>query len=162
MNLAHGSGFGVLKWIMRLVDWNILSVEKAAGIVQNLSSSIREDLEAKGVETGINMVKNSLDEPPSLYALAMGNKNGQTASCGTTFRASDLISMGEATGIPLACGLKLLVDGKITKSGVFAPEGAIDPKDFFKELDAISNLFEENSEIAAGSSKFINIYKSWS
>ena len=94
--------------------------------------------------------------------MAIGNKNGQTASCGTTFRASDLISMGEATGIPLACGLKLLVDGKITKSGVFAPEGAIDPKDFFKELDAISNLFEKNSEIASSSSKFINIYKSWS
>ena len=94
MNLAHGSGFGILKWIMRLVDWNILSVERAAGIVQDLSSSIREDLETKGVETGIDMVRNSLDEPPSLYALAIGNKNGQTASCGTTFRASDLISMG--------------------------------------------------------------------
>ena len=134
MNLAHGSGFGILKWIMRLVDWNILSVEKAAGIVQDLSSSIREDLEAKGVETGLDMVRNSLGEPPSLYALAIGNKNGQKASCGTTFSASDLISMGEATGIPLACGLKLLIDGKIVKSGVFAPEGAIDPNDFSGSL----------------------------
>ena len=96
---------------------------------QGLSSSIREDLEAKG-EADIDMVRNSLDEPPSLYALAIGNKNGQTASCGTTFRASDLISMGEATGIPLACGLKLLIDGKITKFGVFAPEGVIDPMIF--------------------------------
>ena len=161
MNLAHGSGFGILKWIMRLVDWKILSVEKAAGIVQGLSSSIREDLEAKGVETGIDMVRNSLDEPPSLYALAIGNKNGQTASCGTTFRASDLISMGEATGIPLACGLKLLIDGKITKFGVFAPEGAIDPNDFFKVLHEISDLFEENEEISPEDLKLINIFRSW-
>ena len=161
MNLAHGSGFGILKWIMRLVDWNILSVEKAAGIVQDLSSSIREDLETKGVETGIDMVRNSLDEPPSLYALAIGNKNGQTASCGTTFRASDLISMGEATGIPLACGLKLLIDGKITKFGVFAPEGAIDPNDFFKELYEISDLFEKSEEVGSEGLKIINIFRSW-
>lgn len=161
MNLAHGSGFGILKWIMRLVDWNILSVEKAAGIVQDLSSSIREDLETKGVETGIDMVRNSLDEPPSLYALAIGNKNGQKASCGTTFRASDLISMGEATGIPLACGLKLLIDGKITKFGVFAPEGAIDPNDFFKELYEISDLFEKSEEVGSEGLKIINIFRSW-
>ena len=161
MNLAHGSGFGILKWIMRLVDWNILSVEKAAGIVQDLSSSIRENLEAKGVETGIDMVRYSLDEPPSLYALAIGNKNGQTASCGTTFRASDLISMGEATGIPLACGLKLLVDGKIVKSGVFGPEGAIDPNDFFKELYEISDLFEKSEEVGSEGLKLINIFRSW-
>ena len=161
MNLAHGSGFGILKWIMRLVDWNILSVEKAAGIVQDLSSSIREDLETKGVETGIDMVRNSLDEPPSLYALAIGNKNGQKASCGTTFRASDLISMGEATGIPLACGLKLLVDGKIVKSGVFGPEGAIDPNDFFKELYEISDLFEKSEEVGSEGLKLINIFRSW-
>ena len=161
MNLAHGSGFGILKWIMRLVDWNILSVEKAAGIVQDLSSSIREDLETKGAETGIDMVRNSLDEPPSLYALAIGNKNGQKASCGTTFRASDLISMGEATGIPLACGLKLLIDGKITKFGVFAPEGAIDPNDFFKELYEISDLFEKSEEVGSEGLKIINIFRSW-
>ena len=55
INLAHGSGFTILKWIMRLVDWKILSVEKAAGIVESLSSNIRKDLEEKGVETGIQL-----------------------------------------------------------------------------------------------------------
>jgi Saccharopine dehydrogenase and related proteins len=107
------------------------------------------------------MVRNSLDEPPSFYALAIGNKNGQTASCGTTFRASDLISMGEATGIPLACGLKLLIDGKITKFGVFAPEGVIDPNDFFKELYEISDLFEKSEEVGSEGLKLINIFRSW-
>ena len=98
---------------MRLVDWKIISVEKAAGIVQNLSSSIRKDLEDQGIETGLDLKNINPKEPPPIYSLAIGKKDGKQAACGTTFRASDLISMGEATGIPLACGLKLLVDGKI-------------------------------------------------
>ena len=160
INLAHGSGFGLLKWIMRLVDWKIISVERAAGIVQNLSSSIRNDLEEKGIETGLDLKNNNPSEPPPIYALAIGKKDGVKVSCGTTFNTSDLISMGEATGIPLACGLKLLVDGKILKKGVFAPEGAIEPNDFFNELNNISDLLniDENDTNNSG---MINIFRSW-
>ncbi len=107
------------------------------------------------------MVVRNFDEPPSLYALAMGKKDGKTASCGVTFQASDLISMGEATGIPLACGLKLLADKKITKKGVFAPEGVIDPNVFFQELNEISDLLEENEGINNDGPNFINIFRSW-
>ena len=155
INLAHGSGFGLLKWIMRLVDWKVISIERAAGIVQNLSSSIREDIEGQGIEYGTSQKNNNLSEPPPLYALAIGLKDGKKASCGTVFNTSELISMGEATGIPLACGLKLLVDGKISNKGVFAPEGAIDPNDFFKELDNISNLLDANGN------EMISIFRSW-
>ena len=155
INLAHGSGFGLLKWIMKLVDWKIISVEKAAGIVQHLSSSIRNDLENRGIESRLDLKNINLSEPPPLYALAIGRKNGELVSCGTIFNASELISMGEATGIPLACGLKLLVDGKISKKGVFAPEGLINPNDFFKELDNISHLVDAND------GEIISIFRSW-
>ena len=155
INLAHGSGFSLLKWIMRLVDWKVISTERAAGIVQNLSSSIRKDIEGQGIEYRMSQKNNNLSEPPPLYALAIGLKDGKKASCGTMFNTSKLISMGEATGIPLACGLKLLVDGKISNKGVFAPEGAIDPNDFFKELDSISNLLDTNSN------EMISIFRSW-
>jgi len=155
INLAHGSGFGMLKWIMRLVDWKIISVERAAGIVQNLSSSIRKDLEKQGIDSRLNLKNTNLSEPPPLYALAIGLKDGEKASCGTMFNSSELISMGEATGIPLACGLKLLADGKILKKGVFAPEGAINPNDFFKELDNISEILHNNG------SELISIFRSW-
>ena len=161
INLAHGSGFGILKWIMRLVDWKIISVEKAAGIVQNLSSSIRKDLEDKGIETGLDLKNINPKEPPPIYSLAIGKKDGKQASCGTTFRASDLISMGEATGIPLACGLKLLVDGKILQKGVFAPEGAINPNDFFDELNNISDLLDVDEENNTNDQEMINIFRSW-
>ena len=155
INLAHGSGFGVLKWIMRLVDWKIISVERAAGIVQNLSSSIRKDLEEQGIDSRLNLKNTNFSEPPPLYALAIGLKDGESASCGTVFNSSDLISMGEATGIPLACGLKLLVEGKIIKKGVFAPEGAIKPNEFFEELANISDLLDTNG------SELISIFRSW-
>ena len=155
INLAHGSGFGVLKWIMRLVDWKIISVERAAGIVQNLSSSIRKDLEEQGIDSRLNLKNTNFSEPPPLYALAIGLKDGESASCGTVFNSSDLISMGEATGIPLACGLKLLVEGKIIKKGVFAPEGVINPNEFFEELANISDLLDTNG------SELISIFRSW-
>lgn len=160
INLAHGSGFSILKWIMRLVDWKIISVERAAGMVQRLSSSIRNDLEEKGIETGLDLKNNNPSEPPPIYALAIGKKDGVKVSCGTTFNTSDLISMGEATGIPLACGLKLLVDGKILKKGVFAPEGAIEPNDFFNELNNISDLLDID-ENDTNNSGMINIFRSW-
>ena len=155
INLAHGSGFGVLKWIMRLVDWKIFSVERAAGVVQNLSSSIRKDLEDQSKESGLDLKNNNSLEPPSIYALAIGSKEGKKVSCGATFNTNELISMGEATGIPLACGLKLLVDGKIQKKGVFAPEGAINPNEFFKELHNISDLLDVSD------GEIISIFRSW-
>ena len=92
--------------------------------------------------------------------MAIGKKDGVKVSCGTTFNTSDLISMGEATGIPLACGLKLLVDGKILKKGVFAPEGAIEPNDFFNELNNISDLLDID-ENDTNNSGMINIFRSW-
>ena len=155
INLAHGSGFGILKWIMKLVDWRIISVERAANIVQNLSSSIREELEGQDIKSRLNQEKPKLMEPPPLYALAIGKKDKNQASCGAVFNASELVSMGEATGIPLACGLKLLVDGKISKKGVFAPEGAIDPNDFFRELNGISDVLSTNSP------EMISFFRSW-
>ena len=155
INLAHGSGFVFLKWIMKLVDWKIISVEKAANIVQNLSTAIRKELEVEETQNGDNLNITHSEDPPPLYAVASGIREGQQASCTATFNASGLISMGEATGIPLACGLKLLLDGRILKKGVFAPEGAIDPNDFFSELGSISDLAN------ADDAEIISIFRSW-
>ena len=161
INLAHGSGFGLLKWIMRGVDWKIISVEKAASIVQSLSSNIRKNLEEEGIENGIDISNSNSEDPPPLYAVAIGNKEGEQAACTATFKSSGLISMGEATGIPLACGLKLLVDGKILKKGVFAPEGAINPYDFFKELNGMSDALPSDEEIDTNGPEMVNIFRSW-
>ena len=71
--------------------------------------------------------------------MAEGFKNGvETAvavSLDSTNEMLEKMSMGEATGYPLACGLKMLIEGKLSKSGVLAPEASgINPDYFFQEL----------------------------
>jgi len=51
-----------------------------------------------------------------------------------------MLAVGEATGVPLAVGLKLLHSGKISRHGVYVPEKAIDPDDFFNELAPLCTL----------------------
>jgi saccharopine dehydrogenase-like NADP-dependent oxidoreductase len=70
------------------------------------------------------------------------------------------IGMGEITGIPLACGIKMLAEGRINQAGVLAPEaGHIEPNSF------ISEVFEEISKVLglpSGSlSDSIQITRSW-
>ena len=101
-----------------------------------------------------------------MYGYADGLKDGAPASVGVCLSNEqgnsestnhyDAIGMGEITGIPLACGIKMLAEGKISKSGVLAPEaGHIDPHDFIADvLDELSKAinkplgnFEENIRI---------------
>jgi saccharopine dehydrogenase-like NADP-dependent oxidoreductase len=95
-----------------------------------------------------------------MYGFAHGSKNGVPASVGVCIMndddSFDRIGMGEITGIPLACGIKMLAEGKINEAGVLAPEaGHIDPHDLISDvLDEISKLldlptrkFEENIRI---------------
>ena len=42
--------------------------------------------------------------------------------------------MANATGVPLALGLKLLIEGHIQARGVFAPEAVIEPDSLFDLL----------------------------
>ena len=113
------------------------------------------------MENGIDLSGANSEDPPPLYAVASGKKDGQQAACTATFKSSGLISMGEATGIPLACGLKLLIDGKIQKKGVFAPEGAINPYDFFKELNGMSDALDLDEDINTNGPEMVNIFRSW-
>ena len=83
---------------------------------------------------------------PPIYGLTHGIKNGNIASVGVTLatkKSTNETSMGEATGHPLALGLKLFLQGKINKYGVFAPEGIINTKDFFKEYAELEELEED-------------------
>lgn len=95
-----------------------------------------------------------------MYGFAHGLKNGVPARVGVCIMndddSFDRIGMGEITGIPLACGIKMLAEGKITEAGVLAPEaGHINPYDFISDVfDEISKFlgfptlnFEENIRI---------------
>ena len=161
INLAHGghADFFILKFIMSLVNLRLLSKEKAAYLFSLLEGKQSNQKGHKGV-----------DYPPAMYGFADGIKNGMPASVGVCIPSntedSDMnekiknIGMGEITGIPLACGIKMLAEGCIKEVGVLAPEaGHIEPNGF------IGDVFEEISKTLAlptdSLSDSIQITRSW-
>jgi saccharopine dehydrogenase-like NADP-dependent oxidoreductase len=161
INLAHGghANFFILKSIMSLVNMRLLSKEKAANLFSLLESKQSSQNRPKGG-----------DYPPVMYGFAYGTKNGIPASVGVCIPSnsenSDLnqqiknIGMGEITGIPLACGIKMLAEGRINQTGVLAPEaGHIEPRGF------ITDIFEEISSVLGLPKNSLNdsiqITRSW-
>ena len=124
LNLMHGGEkglVGILKFIRLLIEIKLISKNIAAKIftwLNNLSSSETE--------------KNDLFDLPSVYGYAEGRKDNKNFSVGVTFDDSiQNLSMGEATSLPLACGVKMFLDGVISQRGIHAPEsGIIDPEIF--------------------------------
>ena len=76
--------------------------------------------------------KTDLIDLPSVYGYAEGKKCNKNFSVGVTFDDNiQNLSMGEATSLPLACGVKMFLDGEISQRGIHAPEsGIINPKIF--------------------------------
>jgi len=161
INLAHGghADFLILKSIMGLVNLRVLSKLSAANLFSLLESKQSTQKRTKGV-----------DYPPAMYGFAHGIKNEMPASVGVCLPSNtedpDIneqiknIGMGEITGIPLACGIKMLAEGRINEVGVLAPEaGHIEPNGF------ISDVFEEISKVLGLPSGSLNdsikITRSW-
>ena len=161
INLAHGghADFFILKSIMGLVNLRLLTKLRAANLFALLEGKQSPKKRTKGV-----------DSPPVMYGFAHGIKNEIPARVGVCIPSdtedSDMneqiknIGMGEITGIPLACGIKMLAEGRINQVGVLAPEaGHIEPHGF------ISDVFEEISKVLGlpiGSlGESIQISRSW-
>ena len=76
--------------------------------------------------------QSSRDPLGSVWAMARGQRGGETVSVSVAPRSMPPGKMGEGTGSALAVGLELLRRGQITEVGVHAPEVAIDPEAFFE------------------------------
>jgi len=70
---------------------------------------------------------------PLFFALAKGRKDGRPARVATAIRAIPP-GMARATGIPLALGTRLLLQGRVAATGVIAPEIAFQSAEFFELL----------------------------
>ena len=133
INLAHGGDIDswLLKGILGLVNWGLVSRERAAALLAWFERN-----RAVGVE------EKSPQAPPAMYGMAVGTKHGKSASVGVSWIGDALeaggefeLGMGAATGIPLACGVKFLLEGRMSAPGVFSPEaGHIDPREFLAEV----------------------------
>lgn len=67
-----------------------------------------------------------------LHASASGKKSGKMVRYGYGCLGEPPKGMGGSTGVPLAIGVELILEGKIEQQGVVAPEACIDPLLFFE------------------------------
>ena len=130
VNACHGSkqsNIYILKILRWLVDKKLISFKQGASFLEWLERKI-----------GTPSIEKQIEGLPSIYGLARGLKDNKNASVAVTLSEEELSNswgMGAITGFPLAFGLKLLLENKINKKGVFAPEGgAINLDDFFSLL----------------------------
>jgi len=83
----------------------------------------------------IENVSSLFDHPrlPIFFALAQGKKDGRPARVATAIRSIPP-GMARATGIPLALGTRLYLQGRVATKGVIAPEIAFQSAEFFDLL----------------------------
>ncbi len=70
-----------------------------------------------------------------------GKRNGKS----TTIRCSASANMAPLTSIPAALGAEMLARGAITKTGVYPPEGCIDPSSIIEPLVKMSLVTQDIS-----------------
>lgn len=143
INLAHGGDIDswLLKSILSLVDWELISRERAAKLLTWFERHRAVGTEEQGSQA-----------TPAMYGMAVGTKDAKPASVGVAWVGDAIeaggefeLGMGAATGIPLACGVKFLSEGRLGAAGVFSPEaGHIDPREFltavFEQLGKLGKL----------------------
>jgi saccharopine dehydrogenase-like NADP-dependent oxidoreductase len=73
---------------------------------------------------------------PGVFVLASGTRDGVPTRVAVSTNVLPGGSMGASTSIPLAVGAAMIARGEVTRHGVFAPEGILDPDLFFDRLAA--------------------------
>jgi saccharopine dehydrogenase-like NADP-dependent oxidoreductase len=74
------------------------------------------------------------NHPSSIFALAIGQREGKRTTVGVAPTSAPAGGMGGATGVPMAVALAMFARGQVERHGVFAPEAIIQPDPFFDEL----------------------------
>ena len=84
------------------------------------------------------MFSNYRDTRPPAPRIGSGLQiDVHTDGNGLRFAAGAVTPMEEATGVPAAAGLIMLLDGEVTDTGVLAPE-SLSPAAFFSALRLVS------------------------
>ncbi len=120
----------LLRALMLLVDLRLVSVERVAAWIERIEPSRLVTTPLSRLSEG---AASSITLPP-LFALAVGQRNGQLARAAVALTAGPPGGMGAITGIPLALGVSLVADGALDRAGVFAPEAIIEPDNLFAKL----------------------------
>ncbi|MEW6658305.1 MAG: saccharopine dehydrogenase NADP-binding domain-containing protein [Thermodesulfobacteriota bacterium] len=121
-----------IKEFRKLAD----EIDRRAMTLEEAGKQLVEDAGASSfLDNIIAKVAGLFDHPrlPIFFALAQGRKNGRPARVAAAIRAIPP-GMAKATGIPLALGTQLFLQGRVGVKGVIAPEIAFQPGEFFELL----------------------------
>lgn len=127
---SQRSTIALMKGLMALVDFHLVSVERVARWIEGLEWVRTPDSLISPAKSG----SASRDDLPPLFALAMGKSRGEPARAAVALTAAPPGGMGGITGIPLALAVSLLADGALKRSGVFPPEAIIKPDALLEKL----------------------------
>ena len=111
------------------IDAGKLTLEKAG---RKLVDSVAQ---GSLIENLVLSLMRLFDGPrlPYFFSMAKGMKDGREAAAFASIKSIPT-GMDGATGIPLALGTLMLLQGHVRRQGVMAPEKAIDPDRFFNLL----------------------------
>ncbi len=84
--------------------------------------------------TGRSPIKEYIKVPPSLTTYATGVKDGKRRKVCLTLKKEPYDEMAGLTGVPLAIATIMMIEGNVTKKGIFTPEEVIDPIEFFNRF----------------------------
>ena len=90
---------------------------------------------------------NSYAHVPRSLAYAEGEQGGRRKKVASYLTASPEGGMPERTGTPLAIAISMLIDGVLSRPGVWAPEDCIDPAVFFKRYESFCDGLKERAEV---------------
>ncbi len=117
-----GSFIGDFRGLARQIEAG-LSLEEAGKLLVESSGQ------------GCAELQHPVDRPrlPLFFAIARGAKADRPTAAAASIRAIPP-GMAKTTGIPLALGARLVLQGKVAAKGVIAPELAFDAAEFFQLL----------------------------
>jgi saccharopine dehydrogenase-like NADP-dependent oxidoreductase len=147
-----------LRWVARQVDTGRMSIDEATdqvnGVLMGGAGGLKLLLSGLGRRMFLHYLLASRKTIPyiaTLFAYAVGTKEGKPTRVGTRLSAAPFggmksETMGGVTGVPLATALAMFAKGKINRTGVCAPEGAMDPDAFFDELAPLCTPKKKNAK----------------
>ncbi|MHA1669696.1 MAG: saccharopine dehydrogenase C-terminal domain-containing protein [Promethearchaeota archaeon] len=102
-------------------------------MVRVSGATLKLDGELRNMIKNGELMKEYIGMPPSLSVIVTGTKNGKRTKVAIANNKVPFGGMAGATSVPLTLAVEMIINGEITKKGVFPPEEAIpDPIDFFK------------------------------
>jgi len=123
---------GLFRTLRKQIDSKKLTLEQAG---RKLVETARESAAPLNQILGFfaALLTDTETRLPYFFSMVRGSKNNRAATAFASIRSVPA-GMDRATGIPLALGTLMLLQGHVRHQGVQAPEKAVDPDVFFKLL----------------------------